>query len=281
MQLFLIHGCGMLAVALLAAFLWRRRTVAGWRWFWIGAAIWTAGVAGKLIWSVMLNPLLLGAIKGYGPTSASPFLGGAYLGVNSAVWEIGITGIAALRWRGMVQNADRAAGVGVGAGAFEAGLLGVASTISVVLAIFGGPYSQQITEFFVQSGEHTPLVWLTGPAERVIAILLHVSTRMLVLLAVVQHRWWLFWGGFGFFALGDGIAGYFLVSGILATTSVWWVEFTLLPVVVVSLLIIGICYRRWPVTRHEPSPESRTPEGVSATKPRRIRTETSEPKSRV
>jgi hypothetical protein len=32
----------------------------------------------------------------------------------------------------------------------------------------------------------------------------------------------------------------------LATRSLWWLEFALLPVVVVSLAIISWCYQHWP-----------------------------------
>ena len=251
MYLFLLQGFGMLAVALFAAFFWHRRTHIGWRWFWIGAAIWTAGVAGKLIWSALFNPVLLGAIKGYGPDAAYTFLGALYLGINSAVWEIGVTAIAARRWRNMTRSPGRAAGVGIGAGAFEAGLLGLVVTISVVLALFDGPYAQQITEYIIQSTEHTPIAWLAGPVERVIAILLHTSTRMLVLLAVVQRRRELFWYGFGLFTFADGLAGFAILSDVLTTRSLWWLELALLPVFVVSLVTITWSYRRWPKANEE------------------------------
>jgi uncharacterized membrane protein YhfC len=246
MYLFVLQGCSMLAVALLAAFLWRQRTHVGWRWFLVGAAIWTAGVTGKLIWSALLNPVLLGTIKGYGGAAAYPFLGAFYLGINSAVWEIGVTAIAARRWRNMTRNPDRAAGVGVGAGAFEAGLLGLVVTISIVLALFDGPSGQEIADSIAQLNETTPIAWLVGPVERVIAILLHVSTRMLVLLAVVHRRRELFWYGFALFAFADGLAGFAIMTEVLTTRSVWWFEFALLPVVVVSLAIIAWCYRHWP-----------------------------------
>ena len=262
MYLFVLQGCSMLAVALLAALLWRQRTHVGWRWLWVGAAIWTAGVTGKLIWSVLFNAVLLGAIKGYGPAAAYTFLGALYLGINSAIWEIGVTAIAARRWRNMTLNPDRSAGVGVGAGAFEAGLLGLLVTISVALALFDGPYGQQITDSIVQRSEHTPFAWLTGPVERVIAILLHVATRMLVLLAVVQRSRKLFWYGFGLFAFADGLAGFAILSGMLTTHSVWWLEFMLLPVVVVSLAIITWCYRHWPTVDNDTVTESAT-SGIS------------------
>jgi uncharacterized membrane protein YhfC len=256
MYLYLLEGFSMLAVALFAAFFWRQRTHADWRWFWIGAAIWIAGVAGKLIWSVLLNPVLLGAIKGYGPDAAYLFLGALYLGINSAVWEIGVTALAARRWRNMTRNADRAAGVGVGAGAFEAGLLGIAVMISVVVAMFDGPGAQEVRDSIVQQSGHAPLAWFADPVERVIAILLHTSTRMLVLLAVVQRRRELFWYGFGLFAFADGIAGFVILSEALTTYSRWWLEFALLPVVVVSLAIIAWCYRHWPTVDDDAVTES-------------------------
>ena len=108
--------------------------------------------------------------------------------------------------------------------------------------------SQEIVDSVAEGSQQTPLAWLAGPTERVIAVLGHTSTRMLVLLAVARQRWWLFWCGFTLFAVVDGIAGYVHVAGLVSTISMWWVELALVPVAIISVPIILTCYRRWPET---------------------------------
>ena len=69
MHLYLVSGIGMLSVALIGATLWRWRTGAQWRWFWIGAGVWFVAVVGKVVWSLLINPPLFELMKEHWPTS--------------------------------------------------------------------------------------------------------------------------------------------------------------------------------------------------------------------
>ena len=51
----------MMFVAIAGVSFWRRRTGVPWRWFWVGAALWTVAVAAKFAIAIPLNgPLLKG-----------------------------------------------------------------------------------------------------------------------------------------------------------------------------------------------------------------------------
>jgi hypothetical protein len=67
----------------------------------------------------------------------------------------------------------------------------------------------------------TPLLWLVGPVERVIAIVCHAACRGLVLVGAHERRGGMIALGLSIFALLDGIAGAGQVSGLLGAASMW------------------------------------------------------------
>lgn len=70
----------------------------------------------------------------------------------------------------------------------------------------------------------TPLLWLVGPVERVIAILAHAAAGVLVLCAVTGHRWLGLWAGFGWLSGVDLLAGSVLLTGMTTSGSLWRIE---------------------------------------------------------
>ena len=93
----------------------------------------------------------------------------------------------------------------------------------------------------------TPLLWLVGPVERVIAILCHTSSRALVLLGVARGRWfWPFSGGFLIMTAIDAVASYVHLAGLMGQVSVWWIELALAPAALLSIPILVWCIRKWP-----------------------------------
>ena len=189
---------------------------------------------------------MLNTLKGL-PHPLYVALGALYFGVQSSLFEMGLTLLAVLIWQQLGRNAGRAITIGVGAGAFEAFLLGIAPVVSVVaLMLVQGP---EVDKARVQLGAiaaSTPLYWLAGPVERVIAILCHASTRALILLGVCKKRYMLVVWGFLLFTLLDGIAGGVHVAGLMGKISLWWIELAILPFALVSFPILVWCYRRWP-----------------------------------
>ena len=123
-------------------------------------------------------------------------------------------------WKRMSADASRGVAVGVGAGAFEAILLGLAASVGVIGAIvIGGQFRDQLVSSVTASATLTPLLWLAPPVERVIAILI-MSTI-------------------------DSVAGYVHLAGLMGTVSVWWIELALAPAAILSIPIIAWCIRNW------------------------------------
>src|SRR5262249_55523572 len=118
-------GFGMMFVAVVAVVLWWRIARVQLRWYWVGAALWAVAVILKIICALLANGPVLNALKGL-PDPLSVVLGGLYLGVQSSVFEMGLTLLAVYIWRQLGRDAARAITIGVGAGAVEALLLGIA-----------------------------------------------------------------------------------------------------------------------------------------------------------
>ena len=273
----------MILVAVAFVWFWRRRGVP-WRWFWAGAGLWLAAVAVKFAIAIPLNRVIFQGLKTSLPHWAYLTTGAAYGGIMTGVTEILFVMIAALIWPRMAATADRAVAIGVGAGAFEAILLGLGAAAMAVSgslspATPAGTYAVEVTTteavgewhlhihdgpaLSTSSQEKAPFAaWtraLTGPTERLLAILCHVASRVLVLLAVARRRWYLFWCGFALLSGVDALATLFWITGQVGTRSPWLMEALFAPFALVSIPITVGCVRRWPGV-----PQVRTPEGAEA-----------------
>ena len=241
----LASGFGMIVVAIAAVIVWRRISHVGFRWFWIGAGLWTVAVAVKVVCALLTNAAVIGYLTSHLPYQVQVACGGLFLGIQSSLCEMGFTLLAVWFWRQLGKEADRAVAIGVGAGAFEAFLLGLAQWVAAAVVIVGLPGTESVGEDLAKGVAVTPLMWLIGPVERVIAILCHASSRTLILLGVVHRRRMMIVWGFVLFTLLDGIAGGVHVSGKLGTFSPWWVELALLPFALVSVPILRWCYKKY------------------------------------
>jgi hypothetical protein len=238
-------GFGMIVVALAAVIVWRRISHAGFRWFWIGAGLWTVAVAVKVVCALLTNAAVIGYLRSHLPYPVQVACGGLFLGIQSSLCEMGFTLLAVWFWRQLGKDAGRAIAIGVGAGAFEAFLLGLAQGVTAAVVLVGLPGTESIGEELAKGVAVTPLLWLIGPVERVIAILCHASSRALILLGTASHRLMMIVWGFVLFTSLDGIAGAVHVSGKLGTFSPWWIELALLPFALVSVPILRWCYKKY------------------------------------
>lgn len=234
LRLNVVSGLGMTLVVLASVLYWRTRSKARWRWFWVGAGVWTVGVGLKIAWALPLNQPILHALKWTVPPVAYLNSAALYIGLLTGVFEIGVTLVAGLIWRKLAANAQRAVAVGVGAGAFEALLLGLVGLAEAVLLVSGKTPDALVAQA-IGMALVTPLVWLVSPVERLIAILCHTSSRTLVLLTIATGRWRYFWWGFALMTALDGVAAYFLLSGAVTTLSTWWIELTITPAALASV----------------------------------------------
>jgi hypothetical protein len=253
--LYLVPGLGMILVAAVAVIYWRRVSRVQWRWFWAGAGLWTIAVALKILCAILTNERVIGFVKEHLPFPLQVVVGGLFVGIQSSVFEMGFTLLAVLIWRSFGLSGRRAITVGVGAGAFEAFLLGLGSVASVVAFMAGAPGTEKIGEGLASAAASIPLFWLAAPIERVIAILCHASSRALILLGVAKQRSLLVLYGFLLFTFLDGVAGAAYVAGWVGSISVWWIELAVLPFGLISVPILRWCYTRWDEPIQASAPE--------------------------
>lgn len=232
-----------IVVAVMAVVYWRRISLLQIRWFWVGAGLWSVSIILKTLFALMINKAVFGFLSEKLSCSLFVFTGGLLLGVQSSFFEIGLTLLAVLIWRQLGKDSGRAIGIGIGAGSFEAFLLGISSLIAIVTLLAGLPGTEKVREGIETVARVTPFFWLINPVERAIAILCHASSRALVLLGVANRKPAMVFGGFLFFILLDGIAGTACISGIIGRISMWWIELALLPFALFSVFIIRRCYK--------------------------------------
>jgi uncharacterized membrane protein YhfC len=228
-----------------AVFYWHRLTRLQYRWFWVGAGLWAVAVILKILCALLTNVVVLGFLK---KTLSYPFLivgGGLFVGIQSSLCEIGLTLLAVFFWRKLGEGAGRAIGIGIGAGSFEAVLLGLSSLTAMVALLAGVPGTEKVREGIETAAAVTPVFWLVGPAERIIAIPCHASSRALVLLGATARKPMMVVYGFILFTVLDGIAGAAHVSGKMGQFSIWWIELAVLPFALISIPILRWCYARW------------------------------------
>jgi len=241
----LISGCLVLLVAVGFLVWWKRYVVSAWRWLFLGAGVWFVGVVLKFVVANYANAPILTTIESVLGRSGYLTLGSAYIGLLTGVFEIGITLAFAWTIRRMSESADIGLSIGLGAGLVEAVLIGSSSIGSWVMVTAGTEQSGVIIGTLVQAATATPLLWLISAVERVIAILCHTSSRMLVLFSVAGRRQRYFWAGFLLMTALDVIAGYFHLAGLINKISTWWVELLLVPFAILSVLIIRWMRQQW------------------------------------
>ena len=236
----------MISTAAACVVLWKRASAVRWRWFWIGAAVWTAGVVLKNVFSAIANKDALSWLNSHLPHWGYPAAASLYIGLLTGIFGIGTAFFAARRWPAMTFSADRAIAVGLGAGAFEALLMGLSPLITGIIVVTGNFKPDPHTYQELLKSLAIPAYVLIGTVERIIVILCHTASRGLVLLAVARGRMQSFWWAFLLMTGLDAVVGWTYFSGFMKTRSEWWVELMILPFGILSVYVIVRLLKRWP-----------------------------------
>jgi hypothetical protein len=231
-----LPGLLMILVALAAALGFRRATRESWRWLACGALLWTVAVAIKFFLAFSLNGPLLGLLQARLPHAAFIALGSTYIGLLTGITEVAITLAAGLRWPRLAATPHRALAIGVGAGAVEALLLGIGTAIA--------PLALAANRLELPAVTATAI--LAPSFERVIALVCHTAVHAMTLYAVATRRWRWFWSAFLLFSALDGVAGFYHITGLLATANPWLLELPLFPFALASLPVLRHVTRHWP-----------------------------------
>lgn len=241
----LISGCLVVLITLVMLLWWRRNIDASWKWLLLGAGVWLVGIILKFIVAMIANTPVLSLLQSALEQTGYLALGAVYIGLLTGVFEIGITLAFALLIRAMYRDRNRALSIGLGAGLVEALFIGLSSIGNYLTVQAGAANSDAIMASLAQAVAMTPLLWLVAPIERIIAILCHVSSRMLVLYGIRVKKYRYFWTGFAILTLLDAIAGYFHLAGLINKISLWWIELLLVPFAILSIYVINWCYKCW------------------------------------
>ncbi len=244
-SLSLITALGMIIVALIPLFYWRRLTNLKFRWFCLGAGLWFVSVELKSIFASLYDETIIGFLSANLPELLSGAAGGLYIGIRSSFFEIGLTLLAVLIWKQLGRNSERAIGIGIGAGSFEALLLGLGVLFGAVVYFAGLPGAEEVRVALDSPAELTTLFFLIGPAERSLTIPVHVASRALIILGVAKKKALMVFLGFLIFTLLDGVAGAAHVFGLVGEISLWWIQLAVLPFALLSIPLIIWCYKKW------------------------------------
>ncbi len=247
----LASGILMIVISILFMISWKTRTGVAFKWILLGGAVWAVGVFLKFCFGFLCNaPILAWLQQMLGKPWYLP-MGSIYIGLLTGIFEIGITLVFALFIKSMYENHNKGIGIGIGAGGIEALLIGFSQIGNTIFILSNRVGSDAIMTAVAQASASTPMLWIIGPVERVIAILCHISSRALVLLAVLKRKHIYFWLGFIIMTAIDAIAGYAHLAGLLNRISMWWIELALLPFALISIPIIKSCIKNWHNTIHD------------------------------
>jgi hypothetical protein len=237
-----ISGLGMIAVGAAAVAWWRRRGVARF-WFSIGAVTWTASVALKLGWAIVSNGVVERALVGLLGPAAGAMAFWLYIGLITGLFECGLTWLVASRTQIARAEWDQSVGFGVGFGAVEAALIGIAliawalvSPSAGAAPASGGPAAM---------ASHG-IAFVLPVVERAATLVVHVYTCVLVIDAVRRQRRRSFWCAFAFKAGLDAIAAAAILGFKVPDSLARWIVFEAIVVLfaVAAWLGLGRLYAR-------------------------------------
>lgn len=219
----------MILVGLLASLVSRWRWKTPLRLFGLGALLWTVSVAVKSGLAVLLNKPMESLLHQALPKFPADLVFWSYIGLLTGITEVGIF-LAMAKWFQRRQWSWRdAASVGVGFGAIEAILLGVAVAVPVAMGKMPDP------------GTLAPVL------ERSLTIFIHVVTVVAPIYAITRHKWG--WFAFAFFykSAVDATAAYMLLAGShLLAVHLWAVELGIFgPFAYIAIPILLILKKRW------------------------------------
>ncbi len=182
----LLPAAGCVGIGTGAAVVWHRRARTRWTTLAVGAAVWLGSVASKVGWALPTNDL----VRRHLPAPAYWI----YIGLLTGVFEVGAT-LAVVRAT-RLRRADHreALTFGVGFGAIEAVLVGLAG--------------------LVRTGPVTLVTAVAPPLERATALVFHVVTCALVVHGFRVGRPWRWFAlAFGYKSAVDAVATWALLAG--------------------------------------------------------------------
>lgn len=182
-----------------------------WRILGAGAALWAVSVALKLAFAMVASqPVARWLHAALTKFWADPLFW-SYVGLLTGIFECGIFLVVASFIKRSHWSWREAVALGVGFGAIEAMALGLVSGLSMNST---GPWASLTTGSEV----------LVPAFERLLALIIHVASVVMILHALIARQWRWFAASFVCKSAVDTVAAWLLLSGTSLRTSPWMME---------------------------------------------------------
>lgn len=244
----LLPGVGMMAVAL-AFVAYAVRRGLGWRYLGLGALAWVVTVALKFAWAIPINTPLYQALYATLPRVVAGPLFYLYVGALTGVFEVGLVWLAARYTRLGQVDWPKALAFGIGFGALEALLLGLAAAGSTLAALLS-PALFPPEALVAVARQGNLLFGLAPTVERVAAVYIHILANVLIFYAASKRRPGYFWLAFAYKTSIDTVAAFAQFWGLDTAARIWTIE-----AVVIAFGVVGWLGMRWVAARYaRPAP---------------------------
>ncbi len=250
----LLGGFGMMAVGI-AAVIYAARRRLGWSYLGLGALAWTLTVALKFAWAIPLNTPIAAALSAVLPPLPAAWLTYLYVGSLTGIFEVLVLW-PALRYTRLGRAPwPRALSFGIGFGAVEAFLVGCAAALPAITALaapqFLSPAALQNLLIY-----QDPLHSLASIAERILIIVVHIFSNVLLFYAIARRepRW--LWISALYKTLVDTLAAYASMNGTAASVGGHW----LIEMGILIFALVGWKGIQWIQAHYPAEPEPATPE---------------------
>ncbi|MCC6698367.1 MAG: hypothetical protein IT365_22270 [Candidatus Hydrogenedentes bacterium] len=242
-----VYWSGPLLMVVGLAFLlgWHWQTDAPWRWFAVGAAVRAAAFLFTILGALAFHLTLRDSLEDSLPYVSFLAVESGVNGGVSAIAMILAILLAGIAFSTLRVSCANAVALGVGAGAGEALLSGVVTTLGTGIVFGTGPKSGKWLVRLAYDSALTPLLPLVEPSKFTCVIVCLMAASGLALLALASRRWSpALWAGLLLAGLYAGI-GLTRVWSLDGAASKWWILCGALPFAAASLLALSWMSRTW------------------------------------
>jgi uncharacterized membrane protein YhfC len=226
----------MVAIGILSVILCRRRWKTAWRLFALGGLLWTVSVAMKFGYAIWANTAVYHALEHFPGGMPGYVIFFLYVGLLTGVFECGIF----LPFLGAIRRRQwswrQAASVGVGFGAIESFILGIAAMVALRMTATLEPPELSWNSF-------------AGVYERLMVLVAHVASVAMIVHGFQRRRWSWFWGAVLFKTLLDAVAcfiGLYKPYNAYHLEHPWFSELVMVtPFAVAGLFILVRLKKSW------------------------------------
>ncbi len=251
----LLGGIGMTLVALGYVIYAAVRRL-GWGYLGLGALGWIVSVFLKFMVAIPANTPIYNLLIGETRGGIGEWVFHLWVGLLTGIFEVLFIWVILRYTRVGKASWKKALAFGIGFGAFEALVLGLASAGSTLMAMVS-PGLLPAESIAALAQNANPLWGLAPVSERFFVVLVHIFSNVLMFHAIATRKPGGLWIAFIYKTLIDTLASYAQLAGLDTLTKIWTVE-----AIIAVWGVLGWLGTRW-VSKHYPQ----QPEGEPLPQP--------------